>query len=514
MTDHTAEPATGADISARRDIPDWVVLAIACVAQFMVVLDVSIVNVALPSIGRDLHYSPTGLQWVVNAYVLTFAGFLLLGGRAADLFGRRRIYLLGLLVFTTASMVGGVAQNSTWLTAARAFQGIGGAILSPATLTIIVTTFKGDKLPRALGLWSAVAGAGGATGSILGGVLTAELSWRWVLFVNIPIGIVAMVAAVLYLVELRGRDSESARSLDVGGALTVTAGLGVLIYAIVGTDTHPWLSSYTLSLLGTAVALLLVFVFIQLKMVSRPLVPFRLFRSRSVTGANIVMLLVGAAFFSMWYFLSLYMQNVLGYSALRAGLAFLPMALAIIVGAQASSRILPTSGVRPLLVAGAAFATGGFAWMTQIHAHSSYVTHVLGPGCIISLALGLLFPPLASAATAGVHFTEAGLASGVLNTSRQVGGSLGLAALATIATDRTHDLLAAGRGAVSTTVALADGYSRAFAGAVLLALVALVCSMVVPSIRDRRQTESVEEAPAQTSATQGSDELIWDPEPA
>ncbi|HUB71244.1 MAG TPA: MFS transporter [Acidimicrobiales bacterium] len=511
MTDHTAE-AAGAPLADGRSVPDWIVLAIACVAQFMVVLDVSIVNVALPSIGRDLHYSPTGLQWVVNAYVLTFAGFLLLGGRAADLFGRRRIYLLGLFIFTAASLLGGLAQDSAWLTAARALQGIGGAILSPATLTIIVTTFKGSRLPRALGLWSAVAGAGGAAGAILGGVLTAELSWRWVLFVNIPIGVVAMAAAVMYLVEVRRGDQQQARSLDFGGAITVTAGLGVFIYAIVGTGTHAWLSGYTLSLLAVAAVLLVAFVYLQLKVVARPLVPFRLFRSRSVTGANIVMLLIGAAFFSMWYFLSLYMQNVLGYSALRAGLAFLPMALAIVVGAQTASRILPKSGVRPLLFVGAALATAGFAWLTQVQAHSSYLAHIFGPGCIISLAIGLLFPALASAATAGVSYSEAGLASGVLNTSRQVGGSVGLAALATIATERTHDLLETGKGTVSSSAALTDGYGRAFEGAVVLTLVAFVSSIVVPSIRARRGTSTKEEMPARSPAHDGPDKLVLGPD--
>ncbi|HMK62760.1 MAG TPA: MFS transporter [Acidimicrobiales bacterium] len=510
MTDGSTLPAPGTAASEARRVPDWVILAIACVAQFMVVLDVSIVNVALPSIGRDLHYSPTGLQWVVNAYVLTFAGFLLLGGRAADLFGRRRVYLLGLFLFTAASLVGGIAQNSAWLTTARAMQGIGGAILSPATLTIIVTTFKGAKTARALGIWSAVAGAGGATGSILGGVLTAELSWRWVLFVNIPIGILAMAAAVLYLTELRGRDEASARALDIAGAVTVTAGLGALIYAIVGTDTHPWRSGYTLSLLGIAGVLLISFTFLELKVASHPLVPFRLFRSRAVSGANVVMLLIGAAFFSMWYFLSLYMQNVLGYSPLRAGLAFLPMALMIIVGAQTSSRLLPVIGVRPPLLAGTLLAGGGFAWLTQIQAHSSYAGHVLGPGCIISLALGLLFTPLASAATAGVAFTEAGLASGVLNTSRQVGGSLGLAALATIASDRSHSLLAAGHGAVDGAVALTGGYARAFTGAAVLVLVALVSSFLVPGIRHRRRSAGADMPVSSPAPAPG--EVAFDPE--
>lgn len=494
MPEEPTTPSSAGTLGGRR-VPENAILAIACVAQFMVVLDVSIVNVALPSIGRDLHYSATGLQWVVNAYVLTFAGFLLLGGRAADLFGRRRIYMLGLALFTLASLAGGIAQNSTWLTAARAAQGIGGAILSPATLTIIVTTFSGARLARALGVWSAVAGAGGAAGSVLGGVLTAELSWRWVLFVNIPIGVAALAAALWYLTELRGESQYRARSLDFGGAITVTAGLGALIYAIVGTDTHSWVSGYTLGILAAAVVVLALFTAIELKVATRPLVPFRLFRSRSVSGANAVMLLVGAAFFSMWYFLSLYMQNVLGYSALRAGLAFLPMALSIIVGAQASSRALPGTGVRPLLLAGTVLAGLGFAWLSEIQSHSSYASHILGPGCVIALALGVLFTPLASAATAGVHYSEAGLASGVLNTSRQVGGSLGLAALATIAIDRTHSALASGHGALTLSRALTTGYAQAFTVAAFLAGAAFVCSFLVPSIRTtRRRSRRAEEA--------------------
>jgi len=464
-----------------RRVPDWVILSIACVAQFMVVLDVSIVNVALPSIGRDLHYSPTGLQWVVNAYVLTFAGFLLLGGRAADLFGRRRVYLFGLAVFTLASLAGGLAQNSAWLTTARAVQGIGGAFLSPATLTIIVTTFSGVRLAKALGVWSAVAGAGGAAGSILGGILTSEFSWRWVLFVNIPIGAAAAIAALSYLTEAKRKErDEHTPKLDIGGAITVTAGLGALIFAIVGTDTHAWGSTYTLTILAISAVLLATFAFLELKVASTPLVPFRLFRSRSVTGSNIVMFLVGAAFFSMWYFLSLYLQNVLGYDALKAGMAFVPMAIAIIIGAQASSRVLPKVGVRPLLFIGTGLAAGGFAWLAQIQPDGSYWVHVFGPGCIISLALGILFTPLASAATSGVHFTEAGLASGVLNTSRQMGGSLGLAVLATVAINYTDKLLGGGHGSESTAAALTSGYARAFTLASILGVVAFVASFIIP----------------------------------
>ena len=466
---------------------DGIVLALACVAQFMVVLDVSIVTVALPSIGRDLHASPAGLQWVVNAYVLTFAGFLLLGGRAADLFGRRRVFLLGLGLFTVASLAGGLATDSGWLIAARAVQGVAGAFLSPATLTIVITTFSGDRRARALGVWSAVAGAGGAAGSVLGGVLTSELSWRWVLFVNIPIGVAAVIAALAWLPESAGRARGSAAPrLDLGGAITVTGGLGALIYAIVGTQAHPWGSARTLSLLGAAAVLLAAFAVIELRLARAPLMPFGLLRSRSVSGANTVMFLIGAAFFSMWYFLSLYLQNVLGYSALRAGLAFLPMGIAIIAGAQAGSRLLPRVGVRPLLQAGTLLAAGGFGWLSAITPHASYWEHALGPGCLISLALGLLFTPLAAAATTGVPASEAGLASGILNTSRQVGGSLGLAVLATIATDRSHAALAAARPPMSLAASLNDGYARAFQWAAAFCLVALAASFVVPAIRGKR----------------------------
>ncbi len=465
--------------SQRGEVRAGVVLALACVAQFMVVLDVSIVTVALPSVGRDLHYSTTGLQWVVNAYVLTFAGFLLFGGRAADLFGRRRIYLFGMGLFTLASLAGGLAQSPEWLTAARAVQGIGGAFLSPASLTLIVTTFSDQRRrTKAIATWSAVAGAGGAAGAILGGVLTAELSWRWVLFVNIPVGVITTAVAATYLTESRRPAGGAARPpLDVAGAVTITAGLGALVYAVIETSTHPWLSAPTMSALAAAVVLLAVFAVVEWRQAAAALVPFRLFGSRSVAGANVVMLPVGAAFFSMWYFLSLYFQDVLGYSALRAGVAFIPMALAVILGAQASPRLLPKTGLRPLLVAAMLLAAGGYAWLARLPAHNSYLAHVLGPGCIAALALGLLFTPLASAATAGVPVGQAGLSSGVLNTSRQVGGSLGLAALATIAVDRANTAIAAAHDVAS---ALTAGYDRAFAVAACLCLAGLICSLLIP----------------------------------
>ena len=478
--------------SGTGDVPAGLVLALACLAQFMVVLDVSIVNVALPSIRHDLHYSAAGLQWVVNAYVLTFAGFLLLGGRAADLFGRRRIFLLGLGLFTGASLIGGLAQSDAVLTAARAAQGLGGAVLSPATLTIIMTTFtEGRDRNRALGMWSSVAGAGGATGALLGGLLTNYLSWRWVLFVNVPIGVVAAVAAMLYLSESRREGAE--RSLDVAGSVTVTGGLAVLVYAIVNTTATPWTAARTISLLAVAVVLLASFVYLQTR-VRAPLMPLRLFRLRALSTANVVMLLTGVVFFSMWYFLSLYLQNVHGYSPLRAGLAFIPMAVGIIVGAQVSSRLVNRFGVRPPLVAGVVMAAGGFLWLSQLQAGTDYWAGVFGAGLVLTFGVGLSFPALATAATSGVHYTEAGLASGLLNTSRQVGGSIGLAVLATVATDRTRDVLATtGRTArAAGPHALTAGFDRVYLIGAVVALVAAAAAATLPGVR--RRAESPETA--------------------
>ena len=474
---------------AVRAAPDGVILAIACVAQFMVVLDVSIVNVALPSIGRELHYSPTGLQWVVNAYVLTFAGFLLLGGRMADVFGRRRIYLLGVAVFSLASLAGGLAQNSTELTVARAVQGLGGAIVSPVTLTIIITTFSGVRLGKALGAWSAVAGAGGAAGVLLGGILTSQLGWRWVLFVNVPIGAAALIAAALFLGEAKGM-GERVR-LDIAGAITVTAGLATLVYAIVGTDQHPWGSAATLVPLAIALVLLASFFVIETTLATHPLVPMRLFRSRWVTGANVIIFLVGAGFFSLWYFLSLYLQNVLGYGPLKTGLAFLPMTIGIVIAAQISGRQISVVGARPLLVIGTALTVIGFFWLSTIGPTSDYWTRVLPPGVCISFAVGLLFTPLAAAATRGVAQNESGLASGVLQTSRQMGGCLGLAVLATIAIDHTHSVLRAGH--TSVDAALSAGYARAFAVTGVLSVVALAAAFIVPNLR--RSNEAVAPVP-------------------
>jgi EmrB/QacA subfamily drug resistance transporter len=456
---------------------EGIILALACFAQFMVVLDVSVVNVALPAIGRGLHFSPTGLQWVVNAYVLTFAGFLLLGGRAADLFGRRRIYIFGVVLFASASLVGGFAQNSAWLTAARAVQGVGGAFLSPATLTVILTTFSsGPRMTRALGIWSAMGGAGGATGVFLGGLLTSELSWRWILFINVPLCAITVVVALAYLTEWR--NAQAARRLDIVGAITVTAGLAAVVYGIVSTDQYGWGSGHTITALGAGFALLGVFALVQTR-VSAPLVPFRLFRSRWVTGANLIMLCMGGAFFAMWYFLSLYIQDVHHFSPLRTGVAFLPWTLAIVVGAQLSARLLARIGVRTMLVASTSVAALGFFWLSRIQPDSSYWYPTFGGALLTSFALGLLFTPVATAATTGVARSEAGLASGALNTSRQVGGSLGLAILATVASSHTRSLVHAGTAA---TAALSSGYALALLVGGGLCLLALVATRALPSV--------------------------------
>src|ERR1700722_6136326 len=451
----------------QRHAPDWLILTIACIAQFMVVLDGSIVNVALPRMGHDLHFTYSSAQWVINAYVLTFAGFLLLGGRAADFFGRRRVYITGIIVFTLASIGAGVANSGTQMIAIRAIQGIGGAILSPATLTIIVPTFHGPRLPKAIGAWSAVAGAGGAVGGLLGGILTGWVSWRWVFFINVPLGLAAGIVAALYLQEMRNHDATS--KLDIAGSVLVTAGLASVIYGVVNTTTHAWGSSTTIGWVLGGGALLVVFFFWEAKVASHPLVPFRLFKSRSLSTANVIMLLIGGTFFAMWYFLTYYFQYVLKYGPVKAGVAFFPMAVGIIIGAQISSRLIARVGVRPLLQVGASLATLGFIWLSFITSDSSYWTHILAPSFVCSFSMGILFSPLAVTATSGVDRAESGLASGILNTSRQVGGSLALAILATIATDVTN----AAVHHASLASAYTSGYQRVFeisAGVTFLAL--------------------------------------------
>jgi EmrB/QacA subfamily drug resistance transporter len=476
----------------RRPPPGWVLLALVCLAQFMVVLDISIVNVALPSIQAELHFSTSSLQWVVNAYTLTFAGFLLLGGRAADLFGRRRVFLVGLTMFTAASFVGGLAQTQGMLIAARALRGLGGVVLAPATLTILTTTFtEGPTRARALGVWSAVAAAGASAGAILGGILTDLISWRWILFVNVPVGVLAIVAARAFLPESRAEVEH--RKLDVAGAVTVTAGLLALVYAIVRSQTYSWSSSHVLIPLAAAVALLGAFALIEGRLAESPLVPFRIFRSRAVAGGNAFLFLFFSAAFGAWYFETLYMQRVLGYSPLQAGLAFLPQTLLIAVGAQYTARLVIRFGARRPLLVGTAVSALGLAWLSQITPASTFGANLLGPYLLIGTGFGLSITPVVIAATSGVPREDAGLASGLLNTSRTVGAAIGLAALSTVAANRTAELLSGGTRAAT---ALTAGYARALEVGVFLVIAAIVvAALTIPSLRGAPAAGAPQPAP-------------------
>ena len=473
------EPAPG----QARHVSSGMILALVCVGQFMVVLDLSIVNVALPSMQRELGFSTAGLQWVVNAYALAFGGFLLLGGRAADLFGRRRIFMLGLLLFAGASLVCAVAQNQFMLVGARTLQGLGAAVLSPATLTILTMTFTAPaERSRALGIWSAMAAVGGASGALLGGILTDLLSWRWIFYINLPIAAAALVAARVVLVETRAEGERP--SLDVPGAIAVTGGLVALVYAVAGTNTHAWSSEATVVPLVVAGVCLAVFVLIETKVARAPLVPFDMFRSRGLSAANLAMLFAGGAMFSMWFFVSLYLQDVLRFSPLVTGVGFLPQTAAIAIGAQISSRLVPRYGPRLPLLVGVLMSAAGLEWLSRAGPTGSYWGSVFGGADLATFGMGLAITPLAFAATAGVAPTRAGLASGVLNTSRQVGASIALAALATIAADRTQALLAGAHAGVPTAAhkaaALTAGFSRGFTGAALIALVGVVAAVFVP----------------------------------
>jgi EmrB/QacA subfamily drug resistance transporter len=488
------DPAAATTPVTSRHTPDWLILTLACVAQFMVLLDVSIVNVALPSIKHSLGFSQAELQWVLNAYTLTFAGFLLLGGRIADLFGRRRVFLLGLTVFTLASLLGGFAQDQTMLIAARAIQGLGGAILSPTTLTILTTTFREPKArARAMGIWSAVAGAGGATGALLGGILTEELSWRWILFINIPIGIVTFIVARTYLQESRAQGER--QPLDLLGAVLVTAGLTALVFGVVRTTSVGWASWQTLVALGLALVLVCWFLFHESRVARSPLMPLPLFRRRSIWTANLVMFLLSGALFAMWFFVSLYLQEVHGYTPLRTGFAFVPQTIAIIVGAQVSSRLVLRVGPRPLLVIGGLLSALGLLLFSGLGVDTGYWSGFFLPSVLITLGLGLSFTPLAYTATAGVAPQEAGLASGLVNTSRQIGGAVGLAALATIATSRTHAVAAI----VSGRLALTDGYTLAFRISAVIALGAAGAALLVPGKLARGGAPGSAPAPAATA---------------
>ncbi|EIV95524.1 MFS transporter [Frankia sp. QA3] len=457
----------------------WAVLAVCCLAQFMVVLDISIVNVALPAMQTDLEMSAGGLQWVVNAYTLAFAGLLLFGGRAADLFGRRRVFVFGLGLFTLASLGGGFAQSETQLIVARAVQGLGGAVLAPATLSLLMTSFaEGRERTRALGAWGATAASGGAFGTVVGGVLTDIADWRWVLFVNVPIGVALVAAARVVLVESRGQVSRL-RDLDMPGTLTVTGGLVLLVYAIVRTETSSWGSPVTIGMLAGAVVLLGAFVAIEAT-TANPLVPLSIFRYPGLAVANVIAALLGAAMFTVFFFLTLFMQRVQGYSPLRGGLAMLPMPLMIIVASQLVTRTIGQLGPRRIVVFGAAVGASGLLWLSAITTDGSYWSHVFGPIAMMGFGMGCTIVSMVAAATAGVPIRLAGLASGLINTGRQIGAAIGLAATTTIATHHTEGRL---RHGVAPPEALTSGYSLGlFIGGCVFA-VGVPVAFLLPRLR-------------------------------
>jgi EmrB/QacA subfamily drug resistance transporter len=459
-------------------------LGLLAMTQFVIVIDASIVNVALPSIGSHLHFSRDSLSWVVNAYTLTFGGFLLLGGRLADLLGRRRMFMIGLVLFSLASLAGGLAQSEAWLIIARATQGLGAAIVSPAALSIITTTFaEGAERNRALGIWGAVAGAGGAAGVLLGGILTSGLSWRWVLFVNVPIGIAAAALAPRLLLESRADDGT--KGFDVPGAVTVTAGLALLVYAVVDAVNIGWGSTATLLRLAGSAGLLAAFVVVERRQ-RHPLLPFSIFRLRTLRGADIVGLLIGMSLFSMFFFISLYLQYVLHFSAIKAGVAYLPLAVGIILSAGAASQFVTRIGFKPTLIAGMLFIAAGLLWFSRVRSPGgSYAADVLGPSILAAIGLGFSFVPVTIAALTGTTPQEAGLASGLINTSQQVGGALGLAILATVANSYTKNLLDA--GSHHGTEALAKGFDRAFMVGAGFAIVGAILTSVLISSRDSRE---------------------------
>ncbi len=459
----------------------WVVLVLICLAQFMVILDATIVNVALPSIQKDLHLSEGSLQWLVNAYTLVFGGFLLLGGRLGDLLGRKRVFLVGLVIFTGASLLEGLASSESMLVASRALQGLGAALISPAALSIISTTFaEGAERAKALAVWAAIAIGGSAVGLILGGVLTQYFSWPWIFFVNVPVGIAAFLLSLRLIPE--SRDVLEHRSYDLAGAATVTGGLMALVYAIVDAQSAGWTSAKTLRFFALAVVLLAGFVAVELR-TTAPLVRLSIFRIRSLLTANITMFLAMSGMFAMFFFNTLYIQEVLGYGPLKAGLAFLPFTAGVMISAGLASQLAPRLGVRPVAATGMLLAATGLALLTQLPVHGSYATNVLPAILLSSLGIGAVFMPLTLMATTGLDDDDQGLASGLFNTSQQIGGALGLAALSTLAASKTSS--AGG----SPTHALVVGFHWAFAAAALVMIAALAVMVALLRSRDVARIE-------------------------
>jgi EmrB/QacA subfamily drug resistance transporter len=464
----------------------WLALALLCVVQFMVVLDIAIVNVALPSIQLDLGFSQEDLQWVISAYALVFGGFLLLGGRAADMLGRRRLFLGGIVVFTVASLFAGLAWSEPSLISARALQGLGAAIITPAALSILSTTFaEGRERNIALGAWGAVGGFGAVAGVLLGGVLTDALSWEWIFFVNVPVGVVGFALAPLLLQE--SKDAHVQR-FDLPGAVLVTSGLSSLVYGITQAGQKGWLSAETLTVFAGSLVLLATFVAWELRH-PEPLMRFGILRTRTVSGANVAGFIMGTALFSMFLMLTLYMQQVLGYSAMKTGVAYLAVAGTAIVWSGVAGQLVTRVGVKPVLVIGMTALTAGLLWFTQVSVGGSYVQDLLPGFLVIGVGIGFSFVPISIAALAGVTASEAGLASGLINTSQQIGGALGIAALSTIATSSTEDSVGSG---AALPVALVDGFQSAFVVGAIVAALGIIASLTLVR-RDELAVETVPE---------------------
>ena len=467
----------------------WLALALLSVVQFMVVLDIAIVNVALPAIQTDLGFSQENLQWVISAYALVFGGFLLLGGRAADLLGRRRIFLAGIVVFTAGSLLSGFAWDEASLIGARALQGLGAAIISPAALSILGVTFtEGRERNIALGVWGAVGGFGAAAGVLLGGVLTDTLSWEWIFLVNVPVGIAAFAATPFLLGE--SRDTR-VRSFDALGAVLVTSGLVTLVYAITKADDYGWGSVETIGLFSVSAALLAGFIAWEAR-AREPLMRLGIFRLQTVTGANAAGFILGSALFAMFLMLTLYMQQVLGYSAMETGVAYLAVAGTSIIWAAVASQLVTRIGVKPVLVTGMTLLTVGLVYFTQVSVGGSYLGDLLPGFLVIAIGMAFSFVPISIAALAGVRDEEQGLASGLINTSQQIGGALGIAVLSTVATTQTRNAVAEG---TALPTALVDGFEMAFVVGAAIAAVGILAAVALVR-REDLAPEQVEGVPA------------------
>ncbi|HXD82484.1 MAG TPA: MFS transporter [Candidatus Acidoferrum sp.] len=451
-----------------------VALVVIALAQLMVVLDVAIVNVALPSIQRELHFAAADLEWVVNAYAIAFGGLLLLGGRTGDLFGRRRMFVIGALMFTAGSFAGGIANTSTFLIAARAAQGVGAAVMAPTALSLLAATFQGPARNRALGVYSGVSAGGGAIGLLLGGVITNYLSWRWIMFINVPIGLLLAFAAPRVLPYVAGKPGR----LDLPGAVTVTAGVSLLVYGLARVATHDWSDSVTRATLVIAFAFLITFVLLESRGRS-PLMPLRIFANRNRSGAYMLSLAIGAALSGTLFVLTLFLQNVLGFSPLQAGFAFLPTALGVIVGAGLTSRIIGRVGPRVPMTTGALLAAVGMFWLSAVTVHATYFADVFGPLVVLAIGLGMGFVSTSATAIAGVNPAESGLASALLNVGRQLGGSLGIAIMGTVAASVSRNQLATGRIThAALNSALTAGFSSAFEVAGLFAILGFAAALL------------------------------------